>query len=220
MALEINLYLAPVVAFTPPFPVPAGVTAYRAVLCEHVVGPGEWFDGLDHPSRRVVIAVVHAEPATHQAIQADTRITRLLPMVSATREQIVARFNTPLVTLFPAAELVSTRSALEAIGIDMSWTNASTTARDLVRGLFHHKYLVQRAHGEGDANRIRLYDLDLTATVASLTSQQRTAIRNWMTSRGMDISWITNSTTIRAVTRYIHERIATETLDVGGVGRV
>ncbi len=213
-ALEVNLYLAPQLGDGTTIE-----TAYRSLLNDFVHPQnGEWFDELDNPVRHYSIVVLYAEPATHQAIQADSRVTRLIPMVSATVEQVRTNFDTPLTSLFSSGALTTLRARIEALGIDTEWATAATTMRDLVKRILHQHMVVQRTNVARETALDRLYALPLTGTVADLTDAQRTAAKEWMTRKGMPTAWITTSTTVRQLLRYIIERVNAEPLNVGQVG--
>lgn len=83
-------------------------------------------------------------------------------------------------------------------GYDLSWITPQTTRKDVLRHIIKTVKISQILN-----NHPRLFSLPLDSTAADLTLAQRTAIRNWMTSKGLDVSWITASTTLRELKHYI-----------------
>lgn len=212
MAVEYNAYLTTVAQRSDCGPLPCWASAIA-----HLWPSFSAHDHFDSPVRRVALEFVGCEPSVHQTIQATAGVTRLLPLVSVTRAQLRTHYDTPLTTLFTGAQLTALRNALEAVGFDTGWTGAATTMRDLLRRFIHHHYTHQICFGKGQVAMNALHALPLTATMASLTSAQRTQARAWMTSKGIDSSWITASSTVREVCRYITEHLPDRGFDVAGV---
>jgi hypothetical protein len=198
--MNINLYLAPREAATLTMG-PKTWPITRSILCAYVDSPaGEWFDEIDHADRALSLCCVHASDATHAAIQADARVTRVLPVLSVTAAQIAARLDSPLSDLYTTPQLVAFRDKLTNLGFDVDDLGLSSTPRDVMQRLVNHLFVHQRFH---DAPVKDLLALSLTATVGSISAARRNAIKAWMTGRGIDSSWITLTTTIREVVRFV-----------------
>jgi hypothetical protein len=198
--LKINLYVAPREAAT----LTMGPTTWpitRSILCAFMNGAaGEWFDEIDHDGRQQSLCCVHASDATHTAIQADARVTRILPVLSATAAQIAARLDTPLLDLYTAPQLVTFRDKMTAVGYDLDDIPGTATVRQVMTRLINHLFVHQRFR---DAALRDLFSLSLTATVGSISTARRNAIKAWMTGHGIDSTWIAGTTTVRQVVRYV-----------------
>jgi|WetSurMetagenome_2_1015567.scaffolds.fasta_scaffold446810_2 hypothetical protein len=105
-------------------------------------------------------------------------------------------------------------SAIETDGYSTAWLGGTNTLRDLLRYAYRVLILSQLIHRTPVAERI--FELGLGATVADLTTQQRNAVRDWMTNKGLATGWITNSTTIRQVLHYIVTGLGIGKIKVAG----
>lgn len=213
MALEFNAYLAPkvVVAMGAPLHMDARVSA----IARDVAGiEEEWT--YDNPSRPVILSVVKAAPAVHQAIQALSGVTTIFPVVSATLAQIRTHAGTPVVA-FGTAWASALRTSLEAFGIDTSWASADTTLQELLRRLVRTHAIAQEADfADGSAVRSFLA-ANLDATVGSLPAAVRNGARTWLEARGVNLSWVTGTSTVRAVLAKAHEQYPHRSVALAGL---
>jgi len=154
-------------------------------------------------ARDCVICFVECPDAAHTLIQVRAGVVRILPLLGASFAQIKENYNTPLTDVFTGAQLVAVRNAIEAKGFDMEWTDASTTLKQVLRFLLKCHIMGEWAEFAGNTNLKAFLAANLDATVGSLTAAQRNAASTWMTNHGLAIAWITGSTTVRAVMRYI-----------------
>jgi hypothetical protein len=186
-----NMYLAPREGdgLTPE-------TAFRSIF-RRWPGVLQYSEIRNH-SRMTSITFLEAPDAVHTAIQADPRVVRLFPVVSATLEQIRANLDVPLVS-FGTSYATQLRAALEARGVDTDWAMAATTGRDLVRRLVRAYLFSQSIGGTNGTNALALLASNLDATVGSLSATVRNGAKSWLTAQGLDTSWIVSGTTVRQV---------------------
>lgn len=161
--------------------------------------------GIRCTQRRHYIVKIDAPQAIHDRIIAETGSKPVSPLFSDDAAEDLA-----LDGEFSA----STISAdAEAAGYSVEWVG-SNTLRDVLRYFIRVAHLAQRLEKTPLATRI--FTLGLTATVGDLTTQQRNAVRNWMTDRGLATGWITNATTIRQVLHFIVLNLGIGKLKIAG----
>lgn len=201
MALEYNIYLcdrigdglSPQTAFSP---------LLRSYLNTAV---GESYHSMDYPQRGKHLVVYSAEPARHVVVQAVSGITRIIPVVSVTKAQLITNLDTALDVLFSVAVLIDLRNELEANGINTAWASGSTTMRELLRYMLRQHTLGQVLHSFPNAKDF--LTAGINNTVASVPVSARNQISSWMVSRGLDTTWITGATLVREVLHYIQQNM-------------
>lgn len=185
-------------------------TGYRPTLAIDLEGdPSNRASYLFSSARGTFLCFVYADDATHQTIQARADVVRIFSVVSATLAQAQANFNAPLTSVFTGAQLTAVKAAIEAKGYDVAWTSAATTAKQLIRFLLNMHILGEWAHGDNNANLKSFLAANLAATVGSLSAAVRNSASTWMTNHGLSTSWITGTTTVRQVIRYIVQNYET-----------
>jgi hypothetical protein len=193
----VQLYVAPQIG--------TGTRAdpYRSVIQNYIdISAGESFDEIDFPSRRKSICAVFALQATHDVINADNTIIPLLPSIQPDEAAWHAILDTPL-TEFPSAWKTAASTKLEAAGIPVDWIISTTTLRDLLRYILRVFAWCQIVTGQGNVNVMAFLSNNIDATVGSLSTAQRNAVRTWMQGVGLDTLWILGTTLVRQVVTFI-----------------
>lgn len=167
------------------------------------IAAGDKFDFTHHPARRISISAMGAVSATHDAIDADSTITPIIPARAADMPALLAIFNTPF-SSYPLAWRNAARAKLEGWGVNTEWITGTHTMKDVLRHVLKLFHIVQRADGLQLSNVLAFFrQANLDATVASIPAAQRNAIGSWLTERGYDTSWIVGTTTLRQVVHSI-----------------
>lgn len=154
-------------------------------------------------AKNTAVSFVQAADSVHTAIQAVTGVVRLIPLLSVTLQQMVTHLNTPLTDIFTTAQLNALKTDIEAKGYDTGWTSGATTFRQLVRHLLTVHLFGEEADATANTNLRGFLAANLDTRMNQLTTAQRNAASAWMTARGLSTSWITGTTTVRTVLRYI-----------------
>lgn len=199
-----KLYLAPQLGDG------SDLNPYRSALNDLIdIEAGDWFDERDNPARHVSICNVHASAATHNNIALDGRAVLLTPIDILDQATLQTVLDAPF-SSWPVAFRTAAQDGLEANGVSVAWVTGTNNLRDVIRYLLRGFVFAQMADWDGSARNLQLIGFlqgNLTATVGSLTAQQRNAAKNWMTSKGLDSGWITNANTVRQVIHYVMENL-------------
>lgn len=172
---------------------------FRSLLTKFISpSAGEGFDEIDHPARRISICTVEAQSATLDAIEADPRVTPVIPTRATDRAQLAQILNAPF-SSYPLAWRNSARLRLEGFGVNTEWITGTNTMKDVLRQVIKLFSVAQVADGQGQANVVEFLKGNLDVTVSAIPATLRQAIRDWLLVKGMDVSWITGSTTVRQV---------------------
>ena len=171
-------------------------------------GSGSTFWDWINDGRAMRVCLARCESAVHTVIAADPGCTALSPEL-ATVADLDAWLDTAGI---PGA--VVTR--LEADGFPTEWITAGTTRRELLRALSRHHVTLQWAWRDRVTALLAAHSLTLDSTLNQLTAAQRNAISSWCTSRGVDVSGLTASSTIRQLWQRVRAAI-THTMNLGPV---
>lgn len=173
---------------------------YRSLLNKYIdSSAGDRFEEIDHPGRKISICCVTATAAAHTAIEADPAITPVIPRRAVDAADLSAILSAPLAS-YPLAWRTAARSKMESWGIDTSWITGSTTMKDLLTRLIRILSVAQVAAGHGAAaDTLGFLGQNLEMIVSAIPPAQRSAIGDWLRSRGIDTSWITGTTTVREI---------------------
>lgn len=145
----------------------------------------------------VQFCLAFAETVTHALAAADADITPLSPELAD-----LAAVNTWLDgTVGTLGAVLITR--LESDGFPVNWIDGATTRRELWRFITLHHVLTQRFRANPDADYLTYFKTNLDNTVNSIPAARRNKVRDWMTNNGMDTTWITGTTQVRQVVKYI-----------------
>lgn len=171
-------------------------TAFRPKLRSYIVYDGtQDFSDWSNRATAFRFCIADCASALHTTIAADPDVLALSPeladvaAVNAYLDGLVGTLPGPVAT------------ALEAAGLPVDWITAGTTRRQLWRfaSMWH---VVVQALAE-NPNALSFLRTNLGSRVNTIPVAQRNAIQNWMISRGIDTSWITGPTLIRAVVKFI-----------------
>jgi hypothetical protein len=166
---------------------------------------GDSGEGIDHPGHNIVITLVDASASTLTTIEADIRVTPVIPLRATDRTHLAQILATPF-SSYPLAWRNAARAKLEGWGINTEWITASHTMKDVLRQVIKLFSIAQVMDGAGQTEVINFIKNNLDSTVGSLSAAQRNAASSWLTSRGVDTSWITGTTTVRQVVHYISDK--------------
>jgi len=182
---------------------------YRSLL-NTFINPanGDNFDEIDHPARRISICTVEASAAVLTAIEADVRVTPVIPLRATDRAHLATILATPF-SSYPLAWRNAARAKLEGWGIDTSGITGSHTMKDVLRYVVKMFSVCQVADGHGQANVKEFLKGDLDVQVSAIPVAQRQAIGAWLQSKGIDTAWITGTTTVRQVVATLPASFAT-----------
>ncbi len=172
---------------------------YRSLLNTFVsLAAGEGFEEIDHPARRISICTVEAQATTLDAIEADSRVTPVIPIRATDRIHLAQILNAPFAS-YPLPWRNAARTKLEALGINTEWITGTNTMKDVLRQVVKMFSVAQVADGQGQGNVKEFLKGNLDVEVSAIPAAHRQAIGAWLQSRGIDTSWITGTTTVRQV---------------------
>lgn len=187
---------------------------FRSILNDLIhVDQGEWFDEIDNPARRISLCCVHAVQITHDAIVTDGRS---LAIGNPVEEATFHDYLDSLLNTLPNLSVI--KNQLELRGISTGWLTANNTIRDGVRYLIRVFTISQLADGENNANIKNLIANNLDLTVAQIPVAIRNGIATWMQLKGLGVSWITGTNTVRDVVQYIVQNLGFGILKMSGQG--
>jgi len=181
---------------------------FRSKLTQYIVDDGAsgFWDWLN-PIRGVRYSLAKADSTLHATIAADPDIMALSPELAD-----LAALNAWLdQSITPGPTLIN---RLENDGISTAWMSGPTTARELLRyagklHVFYGDFMVDHA------DAVAFVQANLDTTIGNLPQAVRTSARNWITGKGLDVSWIQNATTVRQVLQYILENITWPNIPFG-----
>lgn len=172
---------------------------YRSLLNNLIdILAGDRFDEIDHPARRISICCVEASSATLDLIDADVRVTPVIPVRAADRAALAVILSSPF-SSYSLAWRNAARTKLESWGINTKWITGSHTMKDVLRQVVKICSVAQVADGHGQTNVKEFLKENLDTTIANVPTAYRTAASAWLQNKGIDASWITGSTTVRQV---------------------
>jgi hypothetical protein len=183
---------------------------YRSLL-NNFINPanGDNFDEIDHPARRVSICTVEASAATLDVIEADSRVTPCIPLRATNRVHLAQILAAPF-SSYPLAWRDAARTFLEGKGINTEWVTGTSTMRDVIRQVIKIFSVAQVADGQGQVNvKEFMRTAGLDTQVSAIPTVQRSAVADWLQSRGIDTTWITGTTTVRQVVNSLPGHFAT-----------
>lgn len=203
--MPIRIYIAPQIgAGVIPYPYdPTTWTdttgPYRSLLNNYInVAAGECFDEIDHPVRRVSICTVEASAATLTAIEADSRVTPVIPIRATDRTHLTQILSAPF-SSYPLTWCTAAKTKMEGWGINMEWITASHTMKDVLRQVVKIFSTCQVAFGSNQPHVLEFLKGNLGTSVSAIPVAQRDGVATWLQARGIDTSWITGTTTVREV---------------------
>jgi hypothetical protein len=174
--------------------------------CWDYTDPGrDKCSGTRCPQRKHYIVRVVAPQSVHDTIVANNAGTVISPLFNDEASESTA-LNAP-------HENVNEKLGVEGHGYPTDWMIGTHTLKDMIRYITKLMHISQRLQRFDLVDR--LFTLGLGSTVADLTLTQRTAIRNWLQDRGLDITWITASTTIRQVLHFIASNVKMNKIRIG-----
>lgn len=177
---------------------------YRSALTRyiHEDGTGATFeDWIQDPTDTGVAryALARCESAVHVACAADADVRPLSPEF-ANKAELATWLDAPV-----GAEMTQTiRDVVEADRIPIDDVVVGvTTRRQLWRriGMIHRVGNMLR--GKRDDVVLDLLRRDVSTTVSQMAPTTRTRLRAWMTNHGLDTSWVTNTTTMRQILKFV-----------------
>lgn len=176
---------------------------YRSALSRYIIEDGTgatYEDWIKDPieAATAFYSLASAESTVHALCESDPDITVLSPEF-ATLEALQAWLDGSISGEFsPTA-----RTTIETDKIPIDDITTSNTRREFWRRLGIYHRVSNYMSGQGDGTALEFLKANLDSTVQQLPIAVRTRIRNWMTERGLDTTWITNSTTVRAVLKFL-----------------
>lgn len=183
----------------------------RSSLAQYIVaGNGSDFWDWAHEIRPIRYAFSRADSTVHALCAADPGITPYSPEL-ADLDAVHAWLDSPLSSVSQTI-----RDQLESDGFSTSWANAQTTRREAFRYISRMHRMLQELRRFENLDAMQLFNRGLDTTIGSMTVTQRNRLANWMQNRGLDTSWITGPTTIRAVIQYIYDNLNWPILQFGG----
>lgn len=171
---------------------------YRPVISDVTFN----LSSISHPGKRLFLCCVDESDAILDTIEADSRVTAVIPVRATGWANLAAILNAPF-SSYPLAWRNAARAKLEGWGVNTEWIGGTDTMRDVLRHLARLFAVSQIMEGKNKANALAFIMQNLDATVASIPAAQKNEIGVWLTSKGIDVSWITGTTTVRQVVHSI-----------------
>lgn len=187
-------------------------TAYRSAILRYGAQRRDVWDNVSRQSTAGFYHLVLADSTIHTQIAADVDIQALSP-----EQATLAALQTWLDGQIGGGVSASLRSAIESDGIPIDDLTATSTRRALLRRIARCIMFAQRLFGERDADALTFARAALDATVAEVPLVARQRIAAWMQARGLDTSWITGTTPVRQVLRFILDSGAVAALSFEGL---
>ena len=164
-----------------------------------------------HEIRPIRYSLARAESSVHALCAADAGITAYSPEL-ADLAAVHAWLDSPL-----SSVPQSIRDQLESDGFSTSWANARTTRREAFIYISRTLAMIQELRRLRDTDAMELFNRTLDSTVGALPVLVRQKVAAWMQNRGLDTSWITGPTPVRAVIQYIHDNVWRAPMSFGPV---
>jgi len=196
----IGIYLSPRYEVSP--------NRTRNVLAQLVTYP-ESFEEIVNAQRGTGICYVTAAQTTHDAIAVDGRATLLTPLYVDNAAVEAGVDVTQSLT-------VAVKTKLEEGGINAAIFTGTHTIRDVIRFAVKTYFVTQILIGNGHGDVVEWLNRVLTSQVRDVPVATRTKVRNWLTSKGLDDSWINLNTTVREVLTYIVNNLGWSTINAFG----
>ncbi len=171
-------------------------TAFRSKLCNYIVNDGtqdlwDWYN----PARQHRFCLALCNSSLHATIVTDADIIALSPELAD-----ISAVNVWLDSIVDPMSFAD----IEKGGVPVHWAVGTTTTwRQLWRFVAAWHYVSQRFSGENDNHGLTFLKANLDHTVSSVPHTTRTRIASWMTNKGLDTSWITDTTPVRDIVSFI-----------------
>lgn len=184
---------------------------WRSKLTDYITaGAGADFWDWINDARPLRYCLALCEPAVHTVIDDDVDIVALGP-----EHADLAAVNTWLESATISDVVVHAR--LELDGISASWIAAQTTRRQLMNYASRMHVVIQDVKRLRNSETMDIFSRALTSRVNQLPVATRTKIQEWMTTKGLDVTWIAGTTGVRQVLHYILENINWPRLRLGPI---
>lgn len=170
-------------------------TAFRSKLCNYITDDGtQTFWSWSNRATPCSYALALCEPSVHATIEADAEITILSPQFANVSD--LNSWLDGLVGTLPSA----VATIIEQDGFPVDWISGATTRRALFIRLSKWHVVMQKSYGD---LVFSLFQRPIDDTVSDLPTAVRNRIGSWMVGNGLDTDWITGSTPIRSVLKYV-----------------
>lgn len=157
-------------------------TAFRP---KYVPELGVSYSAMDYGKEDTMLVGADVTSAQHQSLNANLDVTAIPQNLDSN---------------VSSAALVTIQNKLEAIKVPGSWVTTSTTYRQVVGNIGRIFLLMQRFDGL-HARTFFQSGITLDTRVNQLTTEQRNALQDAAISLGLDIQFITSTTTVRTMLR-------------------
>lgn len=174
-------------------------------------GPGDRAQDMMNAATPFRFTVALVSPAIHALCVADAQVKAISPELADV--DAVNTWLAGLVGTLPAA-LVTT---MESAGIPLDWVTGTTTRLVLLQFIAVWHLMVQRASGADNTDVVAFLGRNLDNTSAQVPLAARNAIAAFMDTNSIDRTWITGTTTVRAVVTFIVQHLPHEPYGFGPV---
>lgn len=215
--MSVRIYIAPSIGDGghPATQVSDTTGPFRSRVSKYLAA-GDIHSQTDLPARGLFLSIVDGSATTHTAILADSLITPVTPAAVADMAALAAQLNAPF-SSYTLAWRNAAKAKLEGWGINTDWITGTDTLRSVLRAFVKMIHISQRfGLGEGRTGLVEWINANLDTTVSALPLSARNGIGQWMDSVGIDTSWITGTTTVREIQRYIATRLSFPAWHLGG----
>jgi hypothetical protein len=107
---------------------------------------------------------------------------------------------------------------MENAGIPLDWVDPiNNSNRDVWSYVATWNFMVQRASGQDQTNVVAFLGNNLDSTIAQVSAAARNAIAAFMDGLGIDRTWVTNATLVRAIVTFIVNRYVRDPYNFGPV---
>jgi hypothetical protein len=157
-------------------------------------------------------SVAFVDSTVHALCVADANVRALSPELAD--QAAVDAHMASAVGVIPAG----LKTVMENAGIPLDWVDLiNNSNRDVWSYVATWNFMVQRASGQGLTNVVAFLGSNLDSTIAQVSAAARSAIASFMDGLGIDRTWVTNATLVRAIVTFVVNRYARDPYNFGPV---
>lgn len=170
-------------------------TVMKIVQASGIIGPVSDMMNAATPFR---FSVAFVESSIHALCVADANVKALSPELAD--QAAVDAHMASAVGVIP----VGLKNVIENSGIPLDWVDPiNNTNRQVWAYIATWNFMVQRASGQGQTNVVAFLGANLDNTIAQVSAAARNGIATFMDGLGIDRTWVTNATLVRAIVTFI-----------------
>ena len=188
---------------------------FRSLLNSYIdPSAGDWFTDYSNVFRKFSLVFCFASASAHAAIVSDQEVVAISPLCADTTD-LRLWLNTSYADIGqPAEDKINQK--LESFSIPADWIGPQHALRDVLRYALRFVTITQIAEGEKDSQLLQFISNNLATTVSQISVSIRNRAQTWMQSHNLDTSWISGTTTVRAIIHFILSGITLPTIKIFG----